>query len=166
MKFFMILMVLFVSCGTMLFVGQKYTVNGTMVEVLENGSKSRVEYNSYGYLLSKLEQERGMQMWSEERYLTAKSCLPVGGEIFVHITGPSIGSADTKYWEYVVQTMDGVEVMRKVGEERIPRYTASQYGVTWWNLDIISIKEKISGPFKVYVLDRLMNKRSGFIIYP
>ena len=105
-------------------------------------------------------------MWSEEKMKLETSRLPSGGYIIVHVSGPTIGSANTKYWEYVLHTMDGKEIYRQQGDDDIPEHTTSQYGTVWWNTDVVYLNDGIAGPFKVYILDKLSNKRSGFIVYP
>lgn len=154
------------GCSSIMLVGSKHSKYGSTVEVLENGANAKIEYKSYEYMLSELNEEASVQMWSEDKMQLEKSKVPSGGYILVHVSGPTIGSANTKYWEYVIQSMDGKEIFRQEGDDDIPEHTTSQYGTVWWNIDGVYLRESLAGPFKVYVLDKLSNKRSGFIVFP
>jgi len=160
-------MLLISACATtMLFVGYKYSKYGSTVEVIENEASTRVEYQSYDYMVNDLKKRAKVKMWPQDKIDYEISHLPKGGQILVHVSGVTIGSANTMWWEYIVQTMQGNEIIRKKGANDIPEYTSSQYGTTWWNIDIIWLQNDIGGAFKVYVVDNLSNKRSGFIVYP
>lgn len=168
MKFPPILLVVLMiasSCSTM-FVGSKHTEFGSTVEVIENQASVSIEYKSYEHLYDELLARSSVQMWTDEKLQSEASYLPSGGYLMVHVSGSTIASANTKWWEYIVQTMEGEEIYRQQGRDDIPEYTTSQYGTTWWNIDCISPKIDGQGPFRVYVVDMLFNKRSGFIVYP
>jgi len=147
-------------------VGSKQNTYGSTVELIESGASTRIEYKSHKQLLIELNSKAKNEMWSNEKLLNEESNIPPGGYILVHISGPTIGSANTKYWKYVVQDIEGNEIFRESGDNDIPEYTSSQYGTTWWNIDIIYLPNQMTNQFKVYVIDSLSEKRSGFIIYP
>ena len=84
-----------------------------------------------------------------------------------YVYGATISAANTENWMYIIQTMNGKDLIRKEGENNIPEYTTlSQYATIWWNIDSACLSKEIEGPYKVYVIDQLNNLRSGFIIYP
>ncbi len=162
-----LMLILLSACATtMLFVGQKYSKYGSSVEVIENGARTRVEYESYDYMVNDLQEKAKVKMWTQDKIDNEITRLPKGGYILVHVSGITIDAANTKWWEYIVQTMDGKEILRKRGDNDIPEYSTSQYGTTWWNIDGFSLPVDVGDTFKVYVIDNLSNKRSGFIVYP
>lgn len=154
------------SCATMMIVGSKISKYGSTVELIESGASTSIEYKSYNQLLIELDKKAKNEMWSADKLKIEEGRIPSGGYIIVHISGSTIGSANTKYWKYVVQTMEGEEILRKSGDDDIPEFTSSQYGTTWWNIDIVAFSKPMNKPFKVYIIDSLSEKRSGFIVYP
>lgn len=149
------------GCAPMMLVGSRYSKYGSTIEVLENGADARIEYQSRDHMLSEVDRKADVLMWSKEETASRRSKVPPGGYVFVYISGPTIHSANTKYWKYIVQSMDGEEILRKQGKDDVPEYTTS-----WWNIDGIYLKEDPGGPFKIYILDELRSKRSGFVVYP
>jgi hypothetical protein len=154
------------SCATMMFVGSKQSKFGSTVELIEKGAYATIEYKSHKQLLVELNSKAKNEMWSADKLNKKEHEVSPGGHVIVSVSGPTIGSANTKYWMYVVQTMDGQEILRKSGVDDIPDFTYSKYGTTWWNIDVISIDKPMNSPFKVFVIDSLSEKRSGFIVYP
>lgn len=154
------------GCSSLMFVGAKHSKYDSTVEVIEYHAMAKVEYKSYRYLLSELAHKAHVQMWSSDTMKQRAADISAGGYVFVKVNGSTLASANTKYWEYIVMSMDGEVITRQQGRDQIPNHTTSEYGTNWWNYDVILINKKITGPFKVYVLDKLMNRRSGFIVYP
>lgn len=163
------LIFLFLLCGcaaTKLSVGEKYSKYGSTVEIVENGAKAKVDYLSYNFLVSDFKKNAALRMWSQEKLDNEIASLPEGGHVLVHITGETIGSANTKWWEYVVTALSNKEIERHEGKNDIPSHTTSRYKTVWWNTGAFSIQKKISSPFFIYVIDNLLDKRSKFKIYP
>jgi hypothetical protein len=159
--------IIFQSCASGLYtVGSKQVKHGSTVELIEYQAFATIEYKNYEYLYKKLQDDAKVQLWTSKKLESKTSILPKGGYIQVEVKGLTIDAANTEWWEYVVQTMEGEEIIRQSGEHSVPNYTTSEYLTTWWNIDIISLNDKIEKPFKVYVIDKLQNKRSGFIVYP
>jgi len=155
--------IFFSSCAS---VGSKLTKYGSTVEISENQASASIKFKSHKVLYKELEENEKIQLWTKEKMESQVLLLPKGGYIIVEVRGLTIGSANTKWWEYIVQTMDGEEILRKQGEDEIPEFTSSQYGTTWWNLELLYLKDEITEPFKVFVIDKLNNKRSAFVVYP
>ncbi|MFA5834358.1 MAG: hypothetical protein WDA22_12855 [Bacteroidota bacterium] len=140
--------------------------SGADIEVSENNASCSIEYEGYEYLLIKLKEQANTEMWSPSEFETNKSELALGGQLIIHISGSDIDNVNTKYWEYIIQTLDGKEIYREKGSDDIPEYYVSRLGTTWWNIDIVDLRDKLNSPIKVFVIDKLRQKRSSFIIYP
>jgi hypothetical protein len=156
---------MFSACVTMNTVGSKQITFGSTVEVLENQATARVEYKGYSVLLQELEKKSKVQMWDETKIEKEKTLLPQGGYVIVRISGYTIDSANTKWWEYIIQNREGKEILRQKGKSDVPKYNVSSSGTTWWNIDIIYLKEKPKNDFTIYLIDKLTNKRSAYKIY-
>ncbi len=139
---------------------------GSKVTVDNKSASAKVEYKSYNYLINETKKKSTTEMWDEKRLQNELEQVPKGGYVIIHITASTIGAANTEYWSYVIKDMDGQEITRKHGDNDIPEYTTSQYGTTWWNIDLVPIMTKINGPFKVFVVDELMSRRSEYTVYP
>jgi hypothetical protein len=144
----------------------KQSKYGSSIEVIESGNSATIEYKSHKQLLLELNNKAKVEMWSADKLQKEESYEPIGGRVIIHITAPTSGYANTKYWVYVVQTMDGEEILRWTGSDDIPNYTTSRNGTTWWNTDFVYIRQPMNNPFKVYVINTLSETRSGFIVYP
>lgn len=142
---------------------------GTKIQVLENQANAEVGYKSYSSLLRELNEKSRVQMWSPSKLELEKSYLPKGGMVILRIWGTTIDSANTEWWEYIIQDVKGNLIKREKGDDGIdgiPEHTTSRRGTKWWNIDHVYIDQELFKPFKVFVIDRLSNKRSGFLINP
>jgi len=154
------------SCIPGYVIGSKVIKDGSTVEVAENSASAKVEYRSPRVLEASLREKAQNELWSTDRLKYELGSIPKGGYILIHISGPTIESANPKWWEYVIHNMQGEEILRQHGENDIPEHSTSQYGTTWWNIDGIPLSELMPSQFKIYVVDRLRQTRSAFIIYP
>lgn len=148
------------------FVGSKIVKYGSTIEVLEKGAKSTIEYKGYDILYNELMSKANVQMWDEKKINQEITSIPRGGYVVVTFNASTIGAANTKYWEYVIKNLKGEEIVRKKGADVIPEFTATEYGTNWWNIEIVYINDKVTEPFNVYVIDKLMNRRDTFKVYP
>ena len=162
----LILTLVFVNCSSFMFEGLKYSKNNSTIEVVENKANIKIEYQSYEYLLRDIYKKSNIEMWTKDRVDREIKLSPHGGYVIIIISRSTIGAANTKYYNYIVQSMDGTEILREKGKDNTPHYTVSQYGTVWWNTEFICINKKVTGPFRVYVIDTISSKRSQFIIYP
>lgn len=139
---------------------------GSTIHIIEKQARCELTYKSRDFLIKELKGKAVVQLWSEGNLYDKISQLPQGGYLQIKVKGSTIGSANTKYWEYVVHSIEGEELMRKCGRDSIPNYTIWRYLTVWWNIDILPINWEPKGKFKVYIIDTLLNKRSEFIVYP
>jgi hypothetical protein len=142
---------------------------GTKIHLIENQANAEVGYISYSSLLQELNEKSRVQMWSPSKLKLEKSYLPKGGKVIIRIWGTTIDSANTEWWEYVIQDVKGNLIKREKGDDGIdglPEYTVSHRGTKWWNIDTVYIDQELFKPFKVFVIDRLSNKRSVFLVNP
>ena len=148
-------------------IGQRFLSHGSTIEVIETKAKARIEYKSYKNLVNDIKKEAKLRMWSQNKINYKIQSLPRGGNILIHVFSNTIDSANTKWWEYIVLSLNGKEILRKRGSNNIPNFTTSRTSATiWWNIDVVPLTNDNSQPFKVFVIDILSKKRSGFIVYP
>ena len=148
-------------------IGQRLLSHGSTIEVIENKTKARIEYKSYNKLVNDIKKKAKLRMWSQNKLNSEIKLLPKGGLILIHVSGNTIDRANTKWWEYIVLSLNGKEILRKRGSNQIPNFTTSRTSATtWWNIDDLPLTNDNSQPFKVFVIDILSNKRSGIIVYP
>ena len=149
-------------------IGQRSSSHGSTIEVIENKTKARIEYKSYNKLVNDIKKKAKLRMWSQNKLNSEIKLLPKGGLILIHVSGNTIDRANTKWWEYIVLSLNGKEILRNRGSNSIPNFTTSRRtsATEWWNIDDLPLTNDNSQPFKVFVIDILGNKRSGFIVYP
>ena len=148
-------------------IGQRFLSHGSTIEVIETKAKARIEYKSYKNLVNDIKKEAKLRMWSQNKINYEIQSLPKGGLILIHVSSNTIDSANTKWWEYIVLSLNGKEILRKRGSNNIPNFTTSRTSATiWWNIDVVPLTNDNSQPFKVFVIDILSNKRSGLVVYP
>ena len=149
-------------------IGQRLLSHGSTIEVIETKAKARIEYKSYKNLVNDIKKEAKLRMWSQNKINSKIQYLPRGGYILIHVFSNIIDSANTKWWEYIVLSLNGKEILRNRGSNSIPNFTTSRRtsATEWWNIDDLPLTNDNSQPFKVFVIDILGNKRSGFIVYP
>jgi len=147
-------------------VGNKIISHGSLIEVIEAGANANISYKSFKKLASDIMKEGKLRMWSQKKIASEIFSLPRGGLITIEISGYSIDSANSKYWEYIFLSMEDKELTRLNGTGKLPNYTKNTTSVNkWWNIDPIELNRDL-GAFKVYVVDILSNRRSGFKIFP
>ena len=149
-------------------IGQRSSSHGSTIEAIETKAKARIEYKSYKNLVNDIKKEAKLRMWSQNKINYKIQSLPRGGNILIHVFSNTIDSANTKWWEYIVLSLNGKEILRNHGSNSIPNFTTSRRtsATEWWNIDDLPLTNDNSQPFKVFVIDILGNKRSGFIVYP
>ncbi len=160
------LVFLLIGCTMFQFVGAQNKNSESKIEVIENGAWCDVKYKSYNMLIGELKKKSENELWTNKLFKEEKQYLPLGGQIRVTVKAYTVDAASGKYWEFVVQTLEGKEVLRKQGIESLPEYTLMEYGAVWWDINLIDLRKKILTPFKLFVIDKLMTRRSAYIIYP
>ena len=148
-------------------IGERYSSNGSTIEVIETKARARIEYSSYKKLVNDTKKNAKLRLWTQNKINSEFQLLPKGGLIKIEVFSNTIDSANTKWWEYIVLSLNGKEILRKRGSNNIPNFTTSRTSATkWWNIDVVPLTNDNSQPFKVFVIDILSNKRSGFVVYP
>ena len=148
-------------------IGQRSSSHGSTIEVIKNKAKSRIEYISYKKLVNDIKKKAKLRMWSQNKINYKIQSLPRGGNILIHVFSNTIDSANTKWWEYIVLSLNGKVIMRKRGSDTLPNYTKSRiYNNVWSDTDVLPLTNDVGQQFKVFVIDILRGKRSGFIVYP
>lgn len=141
--------------------------NGSTVELAESGGRVFIEYLSPEFINKENQEKASAQMWSSEELEKENGETPAGGEVIIKLIGSTIYDASPENWLYVIKSNEGKELFRQSGDKRItPDYSASQYGTTWYGVDILDLGFPIGGPFKIYIINRLTNVRAAYIVYP
>lgn len=134
--------------------------------IIENETTASIKYETYDILIEALEQQAKIELWTENTLSFAKEMTPKGGRITIYISESTIGMANLDSWLFIVQTEDGTDIIREYGQSDVPNFTTEGTSTTWWNYNIIDLKEPRSDPFKVYVINRITQKRSCVLVYP
>jgi len=152
--------IIFYSCSSL------SVKNGSAVKTIEKKARATISYKSYNFLQKSSKKQAELEMWSKDKFKKFKKSIPKGGMIVVNIEGITVDTANLEWWSYVVKDLKGNEIKRQKGEKDTPEYTVSDRGTIWWNIDIIRMEKEISSPFQVFVIDKLLKKRSSFVVYP
>ena len=108
-------LMIFQSCAPGLYtVGSKQVKHGSTVELIEYQAFATIEYKNYEALYKKLQDDAKVQMWSKDEIELKTSSLSKGGYIVVEVKGLTIDAANTEWWEYVVQTMRYLELLKEL----------------------------------------------------
>ena len=155
------------SCGSMMGMANsnKY---GSFVKRTTNGTGGQVHYQSKNYLIRLARQEANNEMLDEEGTREKINMVPEGGGVIIEITNLTIELAKPEHYLYVLKDSEGEEIARKEGSENItPDYTLLS-GTTYWSAtDYIRLEKSLpEGPLKFYLINKLSQKRSDFLIYP
>lgn len=114
----------------------------------------KIEYEDYTMVADKTLTQLNNQLENESTRNTVMSSIPHGGQITIRIYRRIIDSANTNNFIYVI-VQDGKEIYRKNGSHNVPNYDISDYGTTWWNIDIVYVPKPIEDSITLYVIDRL-----------
>ena len=91
-------------------------------------------------------------MWTQNKINSELQLLPKGGLIKIEVLSNTIDSANTKWWEYIVLSLNGKVIMRKRGSDTLPNYTKSRIDNVWWSdTDVFSLQNDVGRPFKKYI---------------
>ena len=91
-------------------------------------------------------------MWTQNKINSEFQLLPKGGLIKVEVFSNTIDSANTKWWEYIVLSLNGKVIMRKRGSDTLPNYTKSRIDNVWWSdTDVFSLQNDVGRQFKKYI---------------
>lgn len=128
------------------------------------GGKTKIKYTSLSQMISDLEKKAEKEMTSKEdlKYdIDLYKETSFGGQIRLDIDRGTIGAADTEYFTIIIKDInDENELFRQKLGSRTPNYYSSRDD--WWNIAIVSLKERIKAPFYVYVVDGLTSDNHKF----
>ena len=133
-------------------IGERYSSNGSTIEVIETKARARIEYSSYKKLVNDTKKNAKLRMWTQNKINSEFQLLPKGGLIKVEVFSNTIDSANTKGWEYIVLSLNGKVIMRKRGSDTLPNYTKSRIDNVWWlDIDVFSLQNDVGRPFKKFI---------------
>lgn len=144
----------------------KRVTSGPTIETIEYQAQATIEYQNYQKCIIDVNNRAKVEMLSASEIEARKRLVPLGGKIIVNVSASSISGANTEYWKYIIQTLDGKTLVSQSGVDNVPSYTVSRRYTNWWNIDIVNLEEPITVPFKVYIINTLLQTRSVFIVYP
>lgn len=127
-------------------------------------SEAWIEYHSHEVLYADKVAEFENRMIEGAEKDSALAKIPAGGYILCHIYRVTIGSANTKWFEYVVK-MGGREVVRRMGDPQVPSVPGLNSDL-WSNLDIIELPEPIDSTATFYLIDGLGGRDTFTITKP
>lgn len=120
-----------------------------------------LSHTSAIYLSEELKKKLTNLNTPTDRISVALSSIPVGGRVRAYIERPTIGSANTKYFTFIVFDANGKEVLRHVGSDDIAN-VPSRSSRMWWNIELFDLVEPMQRPLKIRVVDTLMNEAYEF----
>ena len=149
-------------------IGERYSSNGSTIEVIETKARARIEYSIYKKLVNDTNKNAKLRMWTQNKINSEFQLLPKGGLIKIEVFSNTINSANTKWWEYIVLSLNGKVIMRKRGSDTLPNDTKSRevsfegrlIGNVWWDTDVLPLTNDVGQQFKVFVIDIIGSKRS------
>ena len=107
-----------------------------------------------------------LRMWTQNEINSEFQLLPKGGLIKIKVFSNTIDSTNTKWWEYIVLfSLNEKVIMRKRGSDT-SNYTKSRIDNVWSDTDVLPLTNDVGQQFKIFVIDILGSKRSGFSVYP
>ena len=129
---------------------------------------ARIRYKSPQFISKEIYGKSQLEMWSEDKLndeLRIESAYE-GGYIIAHTADITIGGADEEYWDCIIQKMNGdaVNYRRPKSDFSVPNHR-SLYDI-WYDIFIVYIYEPMEEPFKVFLIDRLSQRRNEYIVYP
>lgn len=146
-----------VGCSNL---GTTRTVNGNVVQNIEDpndfGSIAYVDYYDVDTLRA-IEKKKAELEFGKPDY----SQIPVNGYLLVHVTTPTIESADTKWWKTLIVDDAGNVLTKNQGSTNIASYEITN-GITVWKNAMLVVLPEVQPPFNVYIVSDLLNKRWGY----
>ena len=137
----------------------KFTMYGTVYN-------TAITFKSREAVLADLEDKRKLNMWTDEQYkkeLEVYSYLK-GGIVFLDITRPTIGAANTEFFTIIIRDSADNEITRKQLDSKVADYSKRGSVTDWNNSGFIVIREPLPKEFKVYVIDAVLQERYEFIV--
>ncbi len=146
--------------------GSNKSQEEAIIKTMESDASCHLMYESHDTLLAELNRKATNELWSSEKLASEQAKLPLGGEILVFIEDSTMDGANTKWWTFEIETLDGKRILYEDGENSTPEYTTQGSKTTWWNIHRIRLGNVLSSPINLTVTNNLADKNSAFIIYP
>jgi len=149
--------------------GRSATQTKWRVDVIEKKTvydlqkRLRVSYSDPEEQRAHLRDEASVQLWPAERLATALAKVAESGYILIDIEGPTIETANPRWFEAVITTEDGAELAREKGPDVIPMNLSAH---KWFSGFSVALKNKPMAPLKVFVIDTVMNERVVYRLTP
>lgn len=140
--------------------GKEMEINGhNIIKISTNdkrmyGEYTNISYESIEFSIDKAKKRASNEMWTSDKLdeeLRFVNRYP-GGIINLFIGRPTIGSANTEYFTMIV-LKNGIEIHREKFKEDIPQVPITND--VWWNSAAAYIKNELTPPFDVIVIDEL-----------
>jgi hypothetical protein len=132
------------------------------------GGKIRISFEDHQKLKDEVEVKIANEMLPAKEAAQLRSFVPKGGRFLVQIFRPSVGSASTSVFTYVLKK-NGKEIARQEGTKgaRSVASVPSHYGPDgyWWtNLEIVHLNEqfKEGDTVELFVIDTISSGRDEF----
>lgn len=96
---------------------------------------------------------------STEAVVEAYKASARGGRIQLNVERITIGAANNDNFTIIVHDSTGAEVHREALESEVAN---SSHNGNWWNLDLITVTERIRPPFDIYIVDAVEEQAYRF----
>jgi len=160
-------LLLMTGCASVKTVDTANEGHGALVTDDKNNDKYGrvyIEYRSYEKLVERTKEIAELQEWPDDKLRREEKKIPFGGVVVVNITRMVLDEANTKYFD-TFGDMNGIEIFSLTGRASLASRLTSP-GDVWWNSLEAKIRERVTGPFKVYVTDRLNDYQYEYTVTP
>lgn len=123
-----------------------------------------LEYRPYEKIVERTKEIAELQEWPDDKLRREEKRIPYGGVLVVNITRMVMDEANTKYFDTFGE-MDGIEIFSVTGRASLASRLTSP-GDVWWNSLEAKIRQRVTGPFKVYVTDRHNDYQYEYTVTP
>jgi hypothetical protein len=124
----------------------------------------KLEYNDYQWFVLDLKSKAKTELLPDEVLKKQIAVLPQGGAITVYLERSTIEAANSKYCLIIVSDLNGTEIFRSSGRDKIADVPISAGG-PWRNLSVAFLPKPIEDGINVRVVDTLFNTYAEFSIH-
>lgn len=165
--FLIVLAVLLINCDPydQMRAGGVVSKNGSTIETMEYHATALVEYVSHDS--AKVSKNVLAGQASGGAKGNESNGVPLGGFVIVKMLGRGIrASADPSYWEFLIRSTEGNDILRIKGQGEVSGTYPTGRGQTFWSSETIAINREMRNPFFFYVFSGRNHAWSCFKIYP
>ena len=156
-----LLALLLPGCALLKLTPQPYTVDWERT----GSPKGRIGYVTAEYQNADRLREEAEQRAANMKVPGNVATFPRGGRLLLHISQPSIESANLRNWKFVVRDTSGKILSERQGAYSSPMLP-SRYNTYWTNITAVEIPVDLTAPVVVEVYDQIMGERWDFKIAP